>query len=175
MNHLPWKETVARTLGRYVCSRSARIIVRQSFVGEEPSAFLGELYLRILQSKRCLREFPLLPADEIEKRVWTIARFHLLHAVRQQACQDGVRMCDPAKLDSDKVSRKADSNAELCWTSNLAVAVAKLPEPLRSVVEHHLNSKTFTEIAATERVAVGTVSRRFQRAIELLRSAAKLN
>ena len=174
MRNSSWQQIVAVTLSRYLCSRAARIIVRGSEEAD-PSAFLGELYLRIQRSTRCQQELPALPSDEIAKRIWVIARFHLLNAVRQERLSRGIELSGQLDLDCRIDGEERDDGKYEHIDFNLPAAVAELPEPLKSVVEHHLSARTFSDIAATEGIAVGTVSRRFQKAVKLLRGAASLN
>ncbi len=174
MRNASWQQIVAETLTRYLSSRAARTIVRGG-VEADPSAFLGELYLRIQRSTRCQQELPFLPSDEIAKRVWVIARFHLLNAVRQEKLSRGIEFSGQLDLDCRIDGNERDGGQYEHINFNLSAAVAELPEPLKSVVEHHLRARTFSDIAASEGIAVGTVSRRFHKAVKLLRGAASLN
>lgn len=174
MRNTSWQQVVAETLSRYLSSRAARTIVRGA-VDPDPSAFLGELYLRIQRSTRCQQELPSLPSDEIAKRIWFIANFHLRNAVKQQKRSQGRELSGQMGSDHQLDREEIESGRDERFDFNLQAAVASLPEPFRSVVEHHLNARTLSDIAAKEGIAVGTVSRRFKKAIEFLRGAASLN
>lgn len=67
--------------------------------------------------------------------------------------------------------------AEASWDEvapHLDTALEQLPEPTRYLlVEHFLQRRTQTELAAEEGVSVGTISRRIEKALENLRSRLK--
>lgn len=161
-----WEQTVAETLDRFIDGYSAWNVVCRADRSTPPREFLGEGYLRIIRSRRCRDEFPKSTEIEVQKRVWAIATYHLRNAVRQVfsgAEQDSVtQSAMPPKADYGELDR-------------IEELVRELPEPLQSVVRLRLDAKTLTDIAAIRGVCVGTISRQFQKAVELLKVSAASN
>lgn len=62
-----------------------------------------------------------------------------------------------------------------CEPEQIEELVLALPEPLQSVVRLRLDSKSLTDIAAIRGVSVGTISRQFRKAVELLKISAGNN
>ena len=159
-----WEQTVAEALDRFIDANIARQIVRRADRLTAPREFLGEVYLRIVRSPRCQKEFPDASETEVQKRVWALAQFHLRNAVRQVFIE---------RSGSKEIFRRDER--EDCEQVQLEELVRALPEPLQSVVRLRLDSKTFTDIAAIKGVAVGTISRQFQKAVQILRACVANN
>jgi len=159
-----WQQTVAETLDRFIDGNEAKQIVRRADYSAVPREFLGEVYLRIMRSTRCQEEFPDATETEVQKRVWALAPYHLRNAVRQVFTERSV---------PKEIFRRDER--EDCEQVQIEELVLALPEPLQSVVRLRLASKTFTDIAAIKGVAVGTISRQFQKAVQILRASVANN
>jgi DNA-directed RNA polymerase specialized sigma subunit len=69
----------------------------------------------------------------------------------------------------------APTERDYCEPGQIEELVLALPEPLQSVVRLRLDSKSLTDIAAIRGVSVGTISRQFRKAVELLKISAANN